>query len=1134
MPHRKIFNPLFSTLLVGLLILMLYPWTGAQTGKTKSQPKPQTQATPAIIIFDNWNRGAVSNHPSQATRFTISQPHLITLIRNYHWNNGKGAVPRTIGLRDDKGNRFGPWQCKRPAGKASVASTHWECQPYDILPAGVYEVIDAEPMSWSYNGASQGSGFSRIEGEPLDEPLAPQVEAASVKTFEVNKSKTAQNIGYQNRVTVTLPPGLLGSKQKVTIGEIPKERLLIGDYDYYFMPIDGFGIAVGDKREFKEDIVIEIPYNPADLNPKYRASQQITAYHWDERQKMWLPVSSTVDEANRKVTIRTRHLSFFSFEWTAWGLAKITGAIAAGAAIAYVGHIAYEKKALDTFSSSNSNFNILYSASDINGAASPVNNAKWNVQNPGSGASRAHPRYIVDLGAYLETAFSKYKILGVPATPIIVKVNSYYIKGWNQNPAFYESRWTGRIHVDSAKTNSPTRLQHKISHELFHAFQYAFLNQNLELWWKESTADYAACRFAANLRDQMGHGLNDIHPKLLTFPLSDTGIKDPPATLSEIEYDKGYFIEYLVAKGADFAAMCKEVAAASTPATFTLDRYLRKTTVAGLDSHYRGFAGYFLLNADSPINRRGAATVADGGLEKTDIFKLGANKNTPAAPIQYQFQLAQEYTAKAWGVKAEVRPPSTTRQLNARSVGQELGAYVDLYVLKNNQAIQGNAKPTATLIKKGEMAVITLGASDMLYVVAVNINPSQSGSAAIQISDADIALEIEPVETKLGKFDYKFKAKAQPIPPTMNKLAYQWNFGDKSDSFTDKYSGGFTNQTIAFSKEHKFPGAGKYLISVELFDVSKGIRSLIAKATLPITLTAKPDVEITPDFVSGDPPKTVTFRAVVKNGPAKPYFVWTIDNVSRSSDKEETIATTSATLTKKFIDSGSYEVKVKLYNNENRKQQLDADSAYLNLIAAAPPTPKPQPPTPQPAPPKPAPKEEKRSGYWKFIREEKQLPAIHEGGANITITATATFGKIAGTRVDVWNDGVNKNFINGWFSWTVAGGVDVLLPGQQINATGNCSYDWTSTQNAKSSGRGNAGLGFERPGTPRGVAFLLAPAIISDWCPAAKITPLKGVSTVPYPSEKLKFPDGKYRLALRGEFWLSPTIVIDRIYEWVQ
>lgn len=63
-----------------------------------------------VVIIETGNIGGAQNNPNCSPAFSIAVPHRITLIRNYHWNYGKGAPGGTIGLRKQDGTTYGPWQ----------------------------------------------------------------------------------------------------------------------------------------------------------------------------------------------------------------------------------------------------------------------------------------------------------------------------------------------------------------------------------------------------------------------------------------------------------------------------------------------------------------------------------------------------------------------------------------------------------------------------------------------------------------------------------------------------------------------------------------------------------------------------------------------------------------------------------------------------------------------------------------------------------------------------------------------------------------------------------------------------------------------------------------------------------------
>jgi tetratricopeptide (TPR) repeat protein len=129
----------------------------------------KTSAAPGAkgkVIFESGNVGGVYNNPSKPTVFSISAPHVITLIQDYHWNNARGSRPGTIGLRSSTGTTYGPWRTTGAPGQGGVPNAYWTCYPNITIPAGTYTVIDSEPSTWAQNSQSGGRGFSRVEGYP--------------------------------------------------------------------------------------------------------------------------------------------------------------------------------------------------------------------------------------------------------------------------------------------------------------------------------------------------------------------------------------------------------------------------------------------------------------------------------------------------------------------------------------------------------------------------------------------------------------------------------------------------------------------------------------------------------------------------------------------------------------------------------------------------------------------------------------------------------------------------------------------------------------------------------------------------------------------------------------------------------
>jgi hypothetical protein len=113
---------------------------------------------PAFELFTNSNTDAVGNGgtaPTFSTDGVVCLDHIV----DYHWNNGNGATPGTIGL-----SGVGSW----PA----IDSVNWTATPPGtVLLNGTYTVTDSNPATWSQNAGSNGVGFTHIWVKSTTPPI---------------------------------------------------------------------------------------------------------------------------------------------------------------------------------------------------------------------------------------------------------------------------------------------------------------------------------------------------------------------------------------------------------------------------------------------------------------------------------------------------------------------------------------------------------------------------------------------------------------------------------------------------------------------------------------------------------------------------------------------------------------------------------------------------------------------------------------------------------------------------------------------------------------------------------------------------------------------------------------------------
>lgn len=150
-----------------------------------SGPSEQKANPGSEVLLDTFNTAATLNRPKKSATFTIGRSYRVTLIQTYHWNGGRGAEPGTVSLKHENEQRLGPWQCIGSKGSGSVPC-YWTCHPNTVLPEGTYKVLVSPSETWSYNAESDGRGFVRIEGIPVETAGGPEAIAGTEARFTIS------------------------------------------------------------------------------------------------------------------------------------------------------------------------------------------------------------------------------------------------------------------------------------------------------------------------------------------------------------------------------------------------------------------------------------------------------------------------------------------------------------------------------------------------------------------------------------------------------------------------------------------------------------------------------------------------------------------------------------------------------------------------------------------------------------------------------------------------------------------------------------------------------------------------------------------------------------------------------------
>jgi len=153
------------------------PPEATPTAPPEATPTAPPEATPTTTppaaeeeFFSVTSLGGANNGATKPTTFSINKSWLVTKITTYHWNNGSGATPGTIGLRASDGTTYGPWQATGEPGSGGVPNAYWMVRPNIVIPPGTYTVLDSDPSTWAQNSETGGAGMSWGSGIRQDNP----------------------------------------------------------------------------------------------------------------------------------------------------------------------------------------------------------------------------------------------------------------------------------------------------------------------------------------------------------------------------------------------------------------------------------------------------------------------------------------------------------------------------------------------------------------------------------------------------------------------------------------------------------------------------------------------------------------------------------------------------------------------------------------------------------------------------------------------------------------------------------------------------------------------------------------------------------------------------------------------------
>jgi len=105
-----------------------------------------------VTVFDNSSTLGVLDGGTPPTFSTAGKAYCLSSIVTYHYNNGKGATPGTIGLRGT--TTVAPRRATRVAGSGAPNANwvvNYDATTSPVVIDGSYTCEDSSPSTWSQN-----------------------------------------------------------------------------------------------------------------------------------------------------------------------------------------------------------------------------------------------------------------------------------------------------------------------------------------------------------------------------------------------------------------------------------------------------------------------------------------------------------------------------------------------------------------------------------------------------------------------------------------------------------------------------------------------------------------------------------------------------------------------------------------------------------------------------------------------------------------------------------------------------------------------------------------------------------------------------------------------------------------------
>jgi hypothetical protein len=578
-----------------------------------------------------------------------------------------------------------------------------------LVPEVSYDLVNWKGLAGSYQQVGMAThgpvpqvtlrGTQPISRVAEFVRLRAEVSAvdAAFESRPVAVSSEPQVFEVTPQLRITIPGGALTQPATLSVSTQapappPDPRTLA--------PLAGYDIRLGSQREFDPPLTLELSYDPAILRTDCRPRSAFLVVYWDEQLAQWIPMPFTVDAAQHRIVLQTRHLTFIGWWMWQWGCGV------------------YDR--VDPFV-------VIYDPADFGPASGKIS---YNTTGPfltpreySLLPDTGVPTYVAETADFFGNAHRFYRAdsgLKVQDGPFNVVIGTEYLD------AFHE-KVSGLVLVNLNNLGRQ-QLALVVAHEFFHqavqSSYYTFLGASrlaARSWWLEATAEYAAAKIAWRMNYVVS--AQDPQREFLRYPLNT---KD-----GVHEYNAAHFVDFLVRRGVNFPALFEAVANSRVPFVVfrPMNEYLTAKHHLPLGEYYHQFVADWLFNPSGYLGNvdPSAPPLSDYQTEVTPALEKFAQS----------FSLDGDCTARIWALRIQTDTENPKRRFSLRATEwpvETADVRADLYLLKKNER-QAGLLPVAFLQAITDTQEIVAEGGDVIYVIPVNCGGASALTATIEVTD---------------------------------------------------------------------------------------------------------------------------------------------------------------------------------------------------------------------------------------------------------------------------------------------------------------------------------------------------------------------------------------------------------------